>query len=569
MDFLALATDYDGTLAQDGVVQESTICALEKLRDSGRHLLLVSGRQLEDLLRVFPRHDLFEWIVAENGALLYFPKTRESTLLGEPVPTGLPEALRRRGVNPVGIGRSIVATWRPHECTVLDVLRDLGLDRQIIFNKNAVMILPTGVNKGSGMLAALKEIGISPHNLVGIGDAENDLPMLAHCQCSVSVSNALESVKAKSDMVTAADHGAGVEELIGELLRDDLSSRLAADRLRGLLLGKEKTESRQNVLLPSLGASVLVAGPSGSGKSTSITGLLERMASAEYQFCLFDPEGDYEGLEAAINLGNPHYIPLADEVLAVLERTHSVTVNLLGVALDNRPAYVSEVLRKLDNLRASKGRPHWYIFDEAHHIFPSESPVGSALLQEPPRTSLMLTVHPQHVRKEALAAVDIVIAVGKDPRETIRDFCRSIRTDAPQLGPVTLGRGEVLIWFRREARAPLVVTIEPGKVEHKRHIRKYAEGDMGEGSFVFTGPDSKLHLSAQNLDTFIRMASGVDDVTWRHHLCRHDYSRWFRSIIKDESLADDVEKIENEGNASDSTRESIFAAIRARYTAPN
>lgn len=572
MRFLTLATDYDGTLAHDGIVSPDTIACLEKLRNSGRKLVLVSGRLLDDLLRVFPRQDLFDWIVGENGALLYSPQTHESRLLAEPVPLGFVDALRARGVDNVGAGQSIVGTWHPHECTVLEVLRDLGLDRQIIFNKGAVMVLPTGINKASGLLAALNEMEISVHNVVAIGDAENDLPMLGLCECGVAVSNALDSVKVKADMVTDADHGAGVAELIDELLKDDLARRFNSLHSRGLLLGIAKGEPGRSVLLPSQGQSLLVAGPSGSGKSTVVTGLIERMASAGYQFCLFDPEGDYEGFEPAINLGNPHYVPAVHEVLTLLERMHNAVVNLLGVSLDNRPGYVSEVMRALEHLRAETGRPHWLIFDEAHHLFPEESPAESSLLAAPPKSSLMLTVHPRHMGKEALASADIVMAAGKDPHETISGYCSAAGVDEPQLQPMKLEQGEVLVWFRHRDAVPFVVKFEQGKAEHKRHIRKYAEGDMGEGSFVFTGPDQRLRLRAHNLDTFVRMGRGVDEDTWTFHLRAHHYSDWIRRTIKDDELAEKIKAIENEARnqegRTEESREQIFSAICKKYTAP-
>ena len=567
MYFLALATDYDGTLASSGVVQQSTIAALEKLRASGRKLLLVTGRQIEDLLRVFPHAELFEWIVAENGALLYCPRTRDWRLLTEPVPAELEADLRRRGVDTVDSGRAIVSTWRPHECTVLEALRDLGIDRQIIFNKRAVMVLPTGINKSSGLMGALNEVKISPHNVVAVGDAENDLPMLKECACGVAVANALDSVKEQADLVTSGDHGAGVEELIAEILDNDLARWLEPGGGRGLLFGSAKEDPERSVMIPSLGHSVLVAGPSGSGKSTAITGLIERLAEAAYQFCLFDPEGDYEGFEPAVNLGNPHYEPGPNEVLTLLERAHSAVVNLLGIGIDRRPAYVSEVVRKLDDLRHQKGRPHWMIFDEAHHIFPSHMPPESTVLPGPPATSLMITVHPRHMRKEALAAASIVIAVGKDPHETLRDFCRSGGVAEPALDEILLDQGEALVWFRTLDGAPFVVKVARGKTEHRRHIRKYAQGDMGSSSFVFRGPQGKLNLTAQNFDNFVRMGAGVDEETWLYHLRAHDYSRWMRDKVKDLDLAREVEEIENEDVPAARSREQIFAVIRGRYTA--
>jgi HAD superfamily hydrolase (TIGR01484 family) len=208
MHYLALATDYDGTQARDGVVDAATTEALRRLRASGRQLVLVTGRELDDLLRAFPDVALFDRVVAENGAVLYHPGTKEARTLAEAPPAAFVEALRRRGVEPLYVGHVIVATWHPHETTVLDTIRDLGLEHQVIFNKGAVMVLPPGVNKASGLHAALQELRLSEHNVVAVGDAENDHAFLAACECSAAVANALPRVKERADL--ALDHGAGV-----------------------------------------------------------------------------------------------------------------------------------------------------------------------------------------------------------------------------------------------------------------------------------------------------------------------------------------------------------------------
>src|SRR5262249_10891435 len=155
MRYFVLATDYDGTLAHDGIVSPVTIAALEQLRATGRKLILVSGRELGDLLRVFPRIELFDRVVAENGALIYTPATREEQPLGEAPPEALVAALRTHGVEPLSVGRVIIATWHPNEIVVLKTIRDLGLEHQVIFNKGAVMVLPAGINKAAGLGAAL------------------------------------------------------------------------------------------------------------------------------------------------------------------------------------------------------------------------------------------------------------------------------------------------------------------------------------------------------------------------------------------------------------------------------
>jgi HAD superfamily hydrolase (TIGR01484 family) len=238
MRYLALACDYDGTLAHHGHVDEPTLRALEDLLASGRKLILVTGRELNELLEVFPHVNLFAAVVAENGALIYRPGSREEKVLAEKPPESFVEELRRRGVGPLSVGRVIVATWKPQETTVLEVIRELGLELQVIFNKDAVMVLPAGVNKASGLRAALGELGLSPHNVVGVGDGENDHAFLNLCECEVAVDNALPMLKDKADFVTRGDHGAGVRELIEELVATDLADREERLTRHHILLGR-------------------------------------------------------------------------------------------------------------------------------------------------------------------------------------------------------------------------------------------------------------------------------------------------------------------------------------------
>ena len=222
MRYLALATDYDGTLAHHGQVDRPTVAALDRLRASGRRLVLVTGRKLDELLRVFPEIDRFDRVVAENGALLYDPATRAARDLAPPPPQALLEGLRRRDV-PFSVGRSIVATVEPHEHAVLATILDLGLEWHIIFNKGSVMALPSNVTKTTGLAPALEELRIAPDRVVGIGDAENDHAFLRLCGLSAAVANALPSLLASVDLVTTGARGAGVSELIDSLLVDDLA----------------------------------------------------------------------------------------------------------------------------------------------------------------------------------------------------------------------------------------------------------------------------------------------------------------------------------------------------------
>lgn len=462
MRYLALCCDYDGTIAHHGRVDDTTLAALERLRESGRKLVMVTGREIDDLQTVFTRFDLFERIVAENGALIYRPATREERLLGEPPPPAFVETLKARGVARISVGRSIVATWEPHENTVLETIRDMGLDLQVIFNKGAVMILPAGVNKASGLRAALAELNLSIHNAIGVGDAENDHAFLSICECSVAVANALPSVKQKADIVTRADHGAGVTELIEEILADDLASREPTLIRHHIALGED--ERGEPVRLSPYGINALIVGTSGSGKSTVATGLVERLRANNYSFCIIDPEGDYDNVESAVVLGSPEHAPTVDECIQFLSKPdENAVINLLGLKLNDRPQFFMTLFARIRDLRARTGRPHWLVVDEAHHVMPDKwEPTGKAL---PKRLDgvLMVSVTPSLVAKSVLESIDTLIVLGDKPRAMLREF-----TDVNGLPPVDPPReklepGTALIWSKTAKSPPRFVRLQPSR----------------------------------------------------------------------------------------------------------
>ena len=562
MQIIAVATDYDGTLAKDGQVFPETVAALERFRQSGRKLIMVTGRELPDLQSVFDRLDLFDRVVVENGALLYRPETKEATPLGDPPPPGFIDRLRASGI-PLSVGRSIVATVEPHEKVVLDAIREFGLELQIIFNKGAVMVLPAGVNKATGLVAALDELCLSRHNIAGIGDAENDHAFLKICGAGVTVANALPSLKAEADIVTEGARGAGVEELIDRILEDDLAS---LPRTRGCVALAESTEGASVPL--RLGSVLLMAGSSGGGKSTFLSGLMERLIEQSFQFCCIDPEGDYDQVEGAVVLGTPQRSPSVTEVLQLLQKVQeNAIVNLVGLPFADRAAFLAELLPQLVELRSRTARPHWILLDEAHHLLPSgHDPVTVSLPDRLPGL-VMVTIEPAQIAPEALRDVEELLLTGNSIEDMVREFHSALGQKPAHLPRGDLPKGIGLLW-RRGGEAIKVRILEPRQAR-KRHIRKYAEGQLPEErSFYFRGPDGRLNLRAQNLTIFLQLAEGVDAETWQHHLRSGDYARWFRSCIKDEELACEAEALAAGGADPEQSRARIREAIEQRYTAP-
>ena len=461
MHYFALACDFDQTLADMGVVAPSTLGALERLLASGRKLVLVTGRQLDDLRRIFPPISLFERVVAENGAVLFRPSTGETKLLAEPPPQVFVDALRQRGVSPFSTGSVIVDSRQPEDAKILAVIRELGLELQVIYNKGAVMVLPSGVNKGTGLLAALSEMCISHHNAVAIGDAENDHALLSACECGIAVSNAIHTLKERADVTTSASNGKGVEEIIERLLLDDL--RGVRNRLvrQPILLGTAADGTK--VSIDSCDASLVIAGPPSSGKSTTMIGLLERLAECDYQVCLIDPEGDYSHLEDIVTLGNSERPPNITEIFQILHNPKSsLIVNLLGLPLADRPLFFAALFPKLQELRAKMGRPHWIILDEAHHLLPRERGQAIGVIPRHLTGLVLITVHVEAVLEAALKSMTGIIAVGSSPEETIRQFSNGVGVPLPIYSRLPNRPGDVFVWLLDSPHGPLAVRAHTG-----------------------------------------------------------------------------------------------------------
>ncbi|MBA4015876.1 MAG: phosphoglycolate phosphatase [Pirellula sp.] len=615
MRYRALATDYDGTIATHGVVDPATVAALERWRSAGRTLIMVTGREMADLKLTCPRLDLFELIVAENGAELFRPSDGQSTLLGEAPPPEFVDELRRRGVDRISVGGCIVATWEPHEGTVLAVIRDLGLELHVIFNKGAVMILPAAVNKATGLAAALERLGLSPHEVVGVGDAENDHAFLNTCEFSAAVANALPSLKDRADLVLANDHGAGVAELIDHILADDLSdfagralrhqfllgtTRSGADTLRNgkpaaaaqVAVAKSVAAPHELRLSP-FDNGVLIAGPKGSGKSNIAAGLAERLGDHGYQHCTIDPEGDFAlsagaSLFGGTVLGKSDAPPSLDEALQVLKNPKSnLVVNLSGLPPAERPKLFHALLARLLEMRIATGRPHWILVDEAQTLFPRDWTPDALKLAQPFDPALLDRLllaadRPAEVAPAVLAKMQTVVTVGPDPRAVLREFTELTGDAAPEPvphgapsngapsdgAPFHLRHGEVLV-YQRGAKAAQAVRPTPTRSDRARHLRRSLEGRLPpDDTFVFRGPAGKLKLRAPNLDIFLLMAEGVDPETWQYHLQQHDISRWFAESLQDDDLAAAVESIESSGSSPEESLQQVQALIEKRYRAP-
>jgi hypothetical protein len=298
--------------------------------------------------------------------------------------------------------------------------------------------------------------------------------------------------------------------------------------------------------------------------------VIERLMERTYQLCIVDPEGDYGTMPEVFTIGNQHHAVTVTEVLAFLEDAKvNINVNLLGIPLADRPLFFAQLLPNLQAMRTRTGRPHWIVLDEAHHMIPAEWSHLDKLLPHKLGETVLVTVHPNHLAPMTLSLVDVAIAVGRSPRDTLKQVGDALGRTLEWPEGLSHQRGKVVVWFPHRGEPPFSMNAAPGRAERLRHRRKYAEGDMRYHSFYFRGPRGRQNLKAQNLIVFAQIADGVDEETWLFHLRRGDYSRWFREAIKDKYLADQAERIERRQDLHPAeTRKLIRSLIEARYTLP-
>ena len=571
MHFHVLACDYDGTLATDGVIAPETMDALAEVRRSGRRILLITGRQFDDLLAVCSGIDFFDLVIAENGAVIHDPRTKRTEDLAERPPDGFLRELERRGV-PYSTGRVIVSTVTPHEVQVLEAIRSLGLELQIIFNKESVMVLPSGISKESGLRQALTRLGISPHNTVGVGDAENDHAFLRHVGFAAAVANAIPTLAAEVDLVTAEPNGAGVRQLAREVVSD-------LDAFRPRLLGRTvtlgTTADGGPLTYPIFGPNFLVIGRSGSGKSMLTGVFVERLVCDGYVICVIDPEGDSRALadhEGVIVLSSEPGTDTAraEEIDRLLRhRSTSIAIDLSALGRDEKIGAGARFLHAIQRLRAETGAPHWVIVDEAHHLFPPSGGRAEKMLRPESGGICLVTNEPESLSPAVLGAVGHVFSTSVAAFERLLPVLGRDPTpgDALQSGG-ELQAGEALsVGLRRGAPAAVRrFRVAARETTHERHVKKYATGKLPlERRFRFRGPHNALDLTAENLDSFTRLAKGVDDATWLHHLRNGDVAEWIRNQIKDAELAAEIDAIAG-GTDPVTTRRATLEAIARRYT---
>ena len=358
MRYRVLACDFDGTLATQGVVNDEAVKRIKALRSTGRLFVLVTGRRLDDLMNAYADLTLFDRVVAENGAVVLDPSTGKREVLGERPPPSFIELLQERGVHPIELGRCILATWEPHGTAVSEAVQEKGLELQVVLNKGAVMVLPSGVNKAFGLEHALTQLNLSLRNTVSVGDAENDHSLLSSSELGFAVSNSIASLKETADWVLRGDHGSGVAELIDHIVSNDLFEIDMLCKRRQLPFGKHP--NGDPFFLPRRNAYVHLRADTLDAAASVATRHLEALQSQKAQFCLVIDSTYPQPPTSAVKIADLSRPESADELAIALQ--HPMQSVVIEAPVGSTTDALQSVFEQLHRVRKDYGRPHWLVW---------------------------------------------------------------------------------------------------------------------------------------------------------------------------------------------------------------
>jgi hydroxymethylpyrimidine pyrophosphatase-like HAD family hydrolase len=563
--FRAIAVDYDGTLTLNSRPSTDVLAALAEVRAAGIKVLLVTGRILGELLDAFPEvRDWCDVIVAENGTVIW-TETAGLRAIAPPVSKTLDDALRTRGIF-ARRGNVLLATEAHHDTAVLEEIARLGMDYQLVRNRSALMVLPAGRTKGTGVLEALGELGISPHSVIAVGDAENDHALLEACEIGAAVGNAIPALKAHADIVLDAPDGVGVARLLRDLVRGSLPV-VVPNRWR-VSIGARADGSI--VTLPGSGMNILIAGASGSGKSYLAGLLAERLMQLGYSIFVLDPEGDHTqfgNLRGTIAFGGSDPVPQPSQLGHLVHRRYGgavVDLSLMGPA--EKVAYAHAALEEIERHRRATGFPHWVFLDEAHVALGTTSSV----LPPPAKGYCLVTYHPGELAKSTLASIDVVCllphseSVAREQLEGTRqdadvvDRCLSMASE--------IHRGQILLLHMNGRISAEVVTLGRRQSGHVRHRHKYVHGYLPpRQQFLFRDEHGLSGRYAANLEDFDRELRVASDAVLFHHVRCGDFSRWIAETLQDDALAMAICQIERDSGDAALLRRQLIDAVEQRY----
>jgi hydroxymethylpyrimidine pyrophosphatase-like HAD family hydrolase len=545
--------------------------AIGHLRVHGVAVVLVTGRRLADLKSVAGDLECFNAVVAENGAVLYFPDSQRHTVVGHAPPSRFIEGVRQLGID-FAVGESIVETDAIHALGLVQLIHTLELPLMLAFNRGRLMIVPPGVSKSVGLSRVLSTMRLSVHNAIGIGDAENDHDLLDACEVGVAVEWGSLALRSIADEIIPGNGPHAVAPYLRGLTRQ---LRLSASQMgrRRVQLGHQP--DGRPVQLAVRGRTVIVAGEPGSGKSW-LAGLhCEQLILQGYCLCIIDPEGDYlslESLPGVMVMGGDDPPPRTRELFQALRYPDvSIVIDLSKLSHPDKDEYLRELLPTLAAMRRHTGLPHKILLDEAHYYL--GAPDGRRLIDAELAGYILVTYRVSGIDEQVRTAADTVVMVTRETdaqeQQTLHQMCDAVGADVDPIlfQELRINEAALLPGIAEAHGGDQRFSNGPRITSHVRHRAKYLDMPVSEPQgFVFTH-DGRPGPRARSLKEFVALLPEVPDGDLGPHLQRHDFSKWIGQVFRDLPLAARVRALEGR-LAIERPRDlvnDIAQTVRARY----
>jgi hydroxymethylpyrimidine pyrophosphatase-like HAD family hydrolase len=574
MKFLAIALDYDGTIASHDILDAKVREAIAEIRAKNIVVLIVTGRVMDDLRRVAGDLHFVDGVVAENGAVVEFTDSGYSRAFAPPPLPAFLAALQKQGI-PFETGQAIVEADSSQAPLMLAIVQRLELPLVLLFNRGRLMVLPQAISKATGLREALKILRLSPHNTVAIGDGENDHELLQSCEFGIAVQWGSEVLKQSADYILPGEGPSAVADYI-QTLGENSRIPVSAKPRRTLLLGH--TDAGLPMTLGVQGKNILIAGDTKSGKSWVAGLLCEQMILYGYSLLILDPEGDYTSLEALPGVtvyGGKDPLPRPRELLRSLRHADvSIVIDLSHAPYNDKLEYVRTLLPGLATLRRRTGLPHRIVVDEAHYFLHGQD--FRELLDLELGSYTLVTYRASQLHPDLLASTEVIIATREsDPQEVagLRELCCGWDGGVDMAGWIqllgSLVTGEAATLRTAETSGELRrVRLEPRLTPHIRHAAKYVDLPVpAKDQFVFWSGDHISGEPARTLRQFLLSVEHRSTHDLDGHLQRGDFSKWIADVFGDYGLAEMVRRIERDYRAGElrDVIPKLMDAVRSRY----
>jgi hypothetical protein len=436
--FRAIALGIDGTLVDGVSISARALEALGRTRTEGCHIILVTGRTLRGVQEIFPDVlDRVDVLVAENGAV--FAAGGRHRVLARPLDPAMAAALGDRGVD-LRRGTVIGYTDPRDEHIVLAEIRRSELDYQLVRNRDVLMILPAGVSKGSGLLQALRHLGLSPRDTLAIGDAESDHSLFDVAESSVAVAGAVRSLRDRADLVLDEQDGIGVAHLLGGLR--NYRGRFRSGR--HLILGVD--DRGEAVSLSASPRNILLAGGRRERRMRLAGLVAEQLTAFGYCVLVVDGEGDFPigRTPQRVRVG-PGRAEHPSAVRSLLRHGDGAVVDLARGDSVSRPQRVERLLAEIGSERRATGLPHWVVIED------DEVPTVPLRDLLPGVGRCLIVARPSELSEADIADTDVGLII-TDPHvdETLVHVAADISgLPGPTMATLLAGSGERMLVVSR------------------------------------------------------------------------------------------------------------------------